>query len=260
MTHPLQIVIPMAGIGSRFADAGYDTPKPLIEVGGRPMIQLVVANLRPSRPHRYVFIAQQAHEDDYQISKSLQQFAPGCEVVLLDGVTQGAACTVLTARPHLDLEAPLMIANSDQWVDIDIDDYLAAHDANGCAGWVMTMYASDPKWSYVRLDDEGCFSGIAEKDPVSDHATVGVYNFSRARYFFDAAERMIAEGLRVNGEFFVAPVFDHLVAAGRGFGVYNVGSEANGMYGLGVPADLELFCGLPVRDKALSACDNPPND
>jgi NDP-sugar pyrophosphorylase family protein len=242
----------MAGRGSRFADAGFALPKPLIDIDGHPMIELVVANLRPSRPHRFVFIAQRAHADAHGLAVLLERLAPGAGLVLLDGVTEGAACTVLTAAEQLDPDAPLMIANSDQWVDVDVDDYLAAHDAAGCEGWVMTMTASDPKWSFVRFDAGGRPVGIVEKVPVSDCATVGIYNFSRAGQFLDAARRMIAADRRVNGEFYVAPVYDDLVAAGASFGVYGVGAEADGMYGLGTPADLALFRSLPVRDKALA--------
>lgn len=257
MTHPLQIVVPMAGRGSRFADAGFAKPKPLIEIDGHPMIELVVANLRPSRPHRFVFIAQRAHAEEFDLPAVLSRIAPGCGLVLLDGVTEGAACTVLTATAELDLDAPLMIANSDQWVDIEIDDYLAAHDASGRDGWVMTMTATDRKWSYVRFDEAGRCVGIVEKVPVSDCATVGIYNFATARQFVDAAGTMIAEDRRVNGEFYVAPVYDDLVAAGGSFGVYDVGAEAAGMYGLGIPSDLELFCGLPVKDLALGRLSVP---
>ena len=249
----LDIVVPMAGRGSRFADAGYAMPKPLIEVGGRAMIDLVIANLRPSRPHRFVFIAQRDHERRYGIVERLSSWAPGCEVILLDGVTEGAACTVLEAAHLIDSANPLMIANSDQWVDVDIDDYLAAFDRTGADGFVMTMTATDPKWSFVRFDRAGRPSGIVEKVPVSDVATVGIYDFARGSDFVGAARAMIAADKRVNGEFYVAPVYDELVAGGGSFAVYGIGAEADGMYGLGTPTDLDLFLTLDVSRRAIAA-------
>jgi dTDP-glucose pyrophosphorylase len=251
ITRPTTIVVPMAGRGSRFADAGFALPKPLIDIDGHAMIELVIANLRPSEDHRFVFIAQRDHDRDHDLASRLQRWAPGSALVLLDGVTEGAACTVLTAAEHIDPDAPLMIANSDQWVDLDIDDYLAAHRASGHDGFIMTMTATDPKWSFVRFDDDGRVCGVVEKVPVSDVATVGIYNFARGSQFLDAARAMIAADKRVNGEFYVAPCYDELLAAGGTVGVYGVGTDTEGMYGLGTPADLAHFCSLPVRDKAV---------
>jgi len=240
---PLTIVIPMAGRGSRFADAGYKDPKPLIPVRGVPMIKLVIDNLRPSRPHRFVFICQREHVAGYGLEPRLAAWAPGCAIVQLDGVTEGAACSVLTAEAYLD-DSPLMIANADQYLDVSMDDYLDA--ADGLDGMIMTMTASDPKWSFVAVDERGLATQLAEKVPISDEATVGVYNFAHGRDFARAAREMIARDLRVNGEFYVAPVYNMLIEQGARIGIHNIGNEANGMYGLGVPADLELFLSLPI--------------
>ena len=240
---PLTIVIPMAGRGSRFADAGYKHPKPLIPVRGVPMIKLVIENLRPGRPHRFVFICQREHVVAYGLEPRLAAWAPGCAIVQLDGVTEGAACSVLTAEAYLD-DSPLMIANADQYLDVSMDDYLDATD--GLDGMIMTMTASDPKWSFVAVDERGLATQLAEKVPISDEATVGVYNFAHGRDFARAAREMIARDLRVNGEFYVAPVYNMLIEQGARIGIHNIGNEANGMYGLGVPADLELFLSLPI--------------
>ena len=240
---PLTIVVPMAGRGSRFAEAGFTDPKPLIPVKGVPMIKLVIDNLRPTRPHRFVFICQREHVAAYDLERLLGQWAPGCAIVQLDGVTEGAACSVLAASDFLD-DSPLMIANSDQYLDIAIDDYLVAMGHGD--GLIMTMTASDPKWSFVAVDERGFVTEVAEKVPISDEATVGVYNFARGRYFAEAAREMIAQDLRVNGEFYVAPVYNMLIAQGAKIAIHNIGSEAAGMYGLGIPADLALFLSLPI--------------
>ncbi|MCX8016708.1 MAG: glycosyltransferase family 2 protein, partial [Rhodocyclaceae bacterium] len=247
----LNIVIPMAGAGSRFAKAGYDKPKPLIEVRGVPMIRLVIENLRPRRPHRFVFVVQRQHAQQYGLPQKLRTWAGSTsEIVMVDGLTQGAACTVLAAQRLIDNEEPLMIANSDQWVDVDIDDYLDFGRAFD--GFMMTMKADDPKWSYVGLDAAGCVTRVVEKEVISNEATVGIYNYRQGGSFVRAAQAMISANERVNNEFYVAPVYNRMIAAGARVGIYNVGSEACGMYGLGIPADLELFLRLPACDKALA--------
>lgn len=238
----LNIVIPMAGAGSRFAKAGYEDPKPLIKVHDTPMIRVVIRNLTPAnRPHRFIFIAQQEHLDRYALTDKLREWAPGCEVVPINGLTEGAACTVLAARQFIDNDDALMIANSDQYVDYDINRYLDAADQGALDGLIMTMTASDPKWSFVGLTPDGMVNRVVEKEVISDEATVGIYNFKTGRDFVQGADQMIRDNLRVNNEFYVAPVYNELIRHGARVGIVNIGSEAKGMYGLGIPADLNLF-------------------
>ncbi len=236
---PLIIAVPMAGHGSRFSQAGYLDPKPLIEVLGQPMIKLVIDNLTPRRPHRFVFICQSDHLQRYQLADKLETWAPGCAVVAIEGVTEGAACTVLAARDFIG-DGPLMIANSDQYVEISIDDYLSAqtHDVDGL---IMTMTADDPKWSYAAMSSEETVTRVVEKEVISDQATVGIYNFSRGCDFVRGAEQMIAANKRVNGEFYVAPVYNELIDAGARVIVHNIGPVGQLMHGLGTPADLDAY-------------------
>lgn len=246
----LNIVVPMAGLGSRFANAGYEQPKPLIPVHGVPMIRLVIENLKPSRPHRFIFICQQSHLEAHGLAPLLEQWAPGALVVGIDGLTEGAACTVLKVRDLIDDSRPLMIANCDQYVDVAIDDYLASMDDRSLDGLIMTMTADDPKWSFVGLDPDGLVTRVVEKQVISDEATVGIYNYRHGKDFVAAADAMIAQEKRVNGEFYVAPAYEELIERALRIGIYNVGAEARGMYGLGVPADLELFLQLDLGRRA----------
>jgi dTDP-glucose pyrophosphorylase len=237
----LNIVVPMAGHGSRFTRAGYALPKPLIDVAGRPMIEVVIENLTPAEDHRFIFICQNAHLQGHRLGERLERIAPGCHVIGIDGVTEGAACTVLLARRFIDDDHPLMIANCDQFVDIRIDDYLASMTERRLDGLIMTMTASHPKWSYVKLDDEGRITQVLEKIVVSDEATVGIYNYRQGRMFVRAADAMIAADERVNNEFYVAPAYNRMIADGLRLGYYNIGSDRAGMYGLGIPEDLDYF-------------------
>jgi NDP-sugar pyrophosphorylase family protein len=245
----LTIVIPMAGRGSRFADAGYELPKPLLPIHGIPMIEAVVRNLAPSEPARFVFICQREHLASFGFEAGLRRAAPGCEIVAIDGITEGAACTVLLAEPAIDPDDVLVIANSDQWVDHTMDAHLSVMRRDGLDGLIMTMTADDPKWSYVELDERRLVTNVVEKVVVSDEATVGIYNFAHGADYVRAADAMIAADERVNGEFYVAPVYNQLIAEGARIGVYNVGDVEDGMYGLGTPADLEAFLRAPVSQR-----------
>jgi dTDP-glucose pyrophosphorylase len=237
----LNIVLPIAGRGSRFAVAGYDLPKPLIPVHGIPMIALVAANVRPTRDHRFIFVAQQEHLDHTDMRDVLERHAPGCAIVGIDGVTEGAACTVLAARALIDNEHPLMLANSDQYVDADIDAYLATLDDTTADGLIMTFPADHPKWSYVRRNAEHAVVEVVEKQVVSHEATVGIYNFRRGCDFIAGADRMIARDRRVNGEFYVAPVYNEMIEDGARVVTHDIGPR---MHGLGVPEDLQTFLSL----------------
>ena len=156
----LYIGIPMAGRGQRFVDAGYELPKPLIAIHGHPMIRVVIANLTPSCPHKFHFLLLREHAERYGLADRLREWAPGCEIIFVDEVTQGAACTVLLARKFIDTSDPLMIANCDQYIDASMDAYLAS--MGEADGLIMTMSADDPKWSFVRFDDNGRVVEVVE--------------------------------------------------------------------------------------------------
>ncbi|MEM6473503.1 MAG: glycosyltransferase family 2 protein [Planctomycetota bacterium] len=237
----LHIVIPMAGHGSRFQKAGYRDPKPLIPVHGVPMIRTVIDNLRPSCDHRFYFLCQQTHIEDYDLAPLLREAAPGCEIRTLRSVTAGAACTVLLASDWIDNETPLMIANCDQWIDFSIDNYLAAGMKDGVDAFLMTMRDDSPKWSYVKRNAEGKIQGVVEKVVVSDEATVGIYNFSRGCDFVSAAKEMIRENDRSKNEFYVAPVYSRLVRDEQTVKTVSIGDAGDVMHGLGTPPDLEAF-------------------
>jgi NDP-sugar pyrophosphorylase family protein len=248
----LNIVLPIAGRGSRFAQAGYAQPKPLIPIHGAPMIAAVVANVRPRSAHRFIFVALAEHLKHAGMREALTLAAPGSVIVPVDRVTEGAACTVLLARNYIDTDDPLMLANSDQWVDIDIDDYLASMERQRADGLIMTMRADDPKWAFVGLNGSRLVTRVVEKEVISNEATVGIYNFRRGSDFVRAAEQMIAKDLRVNNEFYVAPVYNELIEDGARIAIYNVGGEGAGMYGLGIPSDLEQFLADPISLRAVA--------
>lgn len=240
----------MAGRGSRFLDAGFTDPKPLININGKHMIQLVINNLKPTKPHKFIFVCQNSHIREFNLESVFANACESYEIVGIDGITEGAAITVLKARELFEGDDQLMIANSDQWIDVDINKYLADIDRRQLDGSIMTMKASDPKWSYAKLDNSGIVTEVVEKVVVSDEATVGIYNFTKGSDFCKYADSMVKNNLRSNGEFYVAPVYTLMANDGAQVGIFNIGEEANGMYGLGIPSDLNLFLSSPVLAKA----------
>lgn len=247
----LNIVVPMAGRGSRFAKEGYALPKPLIDVNGKHMIEVVINNLKPECAHRFIFVCQNEHIEKYELNAVFGRACDNFEIIGIDGVTEGAAITVLKARAFIDNNSPLMIANSDQWIDTDINDYLKDMADRELDGSMLTMKADDPKWSYAKLDPTSeLVSEVVEKVVISDEATVGIYNFTSGSEFCKYADYMVSEDIRSNNEFYVAPVYTFLANESGKIGIYNIGEEAKGMYGLGIPADLDLFLSLDVSKKA----------
>lgn len=242
----LNIVVPMAGRGSRFSNAGYKMPKPLIDVHGHYMIEYVTKNLTPQIEHRFIYICQEEHLEKYQLEKYLRQIAPNCVVVTVDHITEGAACTVLLAEGYINSNDPLMIANSDQYIDTDINHYL--RQMNNYDGLIMTMPANDPKWSFIKVDEKNLVSMVREKEVISNEATVGVYNYKHGKDFVEYAHLMIEKNIRVNNEFYVAPVYNEMIDAGMKITYFDVGEK---MYGLGTPEDLEFFLNTDISRQIL---------
>lgn len=232
----------MAGHGSRFTEAGFNLPKPLIPVLNKPMIQWVIENLTVTSAHHFIFICQRLHLDKYpQLEIVLKRIAKKCTIISVDAVTEGAACTVLLAENIINNTNPLMIANCDQYIEADINRYLMHSNNHAIDGLIMTMKADHPKWSYAKIDHNGKVTKVIEKEVISDEATVGIYNFKHGSDFVVGAKRMIMQDLRVNNEFYVAPVYNELIALGKNIEIFNIGSVEEKMHGLGTPEDLELF-------------------
>jgi beta-phosphoglucomutase-like phosphatase (HAD superfamily)/dTDP-glucose pyrophosphorylase len=231
----MNVLIPMAGAGSRFANAGYTFPKPLIEVDGKPMIQVVVENLNIEA--NYTFIVQKEHYEKYNLQYLLNLIAPNCNIVQVDSLTEGAACTTLLAKEFIDNDNPLLIANSDQFVEWNSNECLYAFNADGIDGGILSFKATHPKWSYAKVDDDGFVSEVAEKKLISDNATVGIYFWTKGSDYVKYAEQMIEKNIRTNDEFYVCPVFNEAIQDGKKIRLKGIEK----MWGLGTPEDLNYF-------------------
>ena len=231
----LNVLIPMAGAGSRFEQAGYTFPKPLIDVKGRPMIQVVTENLNIKA--NFIYVVQKEHRAKYNLDALLDLITPGCRIVETDGLTQGAACTALLAKEHINNDAPLFFANSDQFVEWDSNEFLYKMNETDADGGIVTFKATHPKWSFVKINEQGLVTEVAEKKPISDIATVGFYYWKHGSDFVKYAKQMIDKNIRVNDEFYVCPVFNEAIEHGANIRTFNV----NKMWGLGTPEDLKHF-------------------
>ena len=231
----MNILIPMAGAGSRFQAAGYTFPKPLIDVNGKPMIQVVVENLNIEGT--YIFVVQKEHREKYNLDSLLSLIAPGCKIVEVDGITEGAACTTLLAKDYINNNQPLIMANSDQFLEWNSNEFMYKMQEQNLDGGIVTFEATHPKWSFAKIDDYGYVTQVAEKNPISNIATVGVYYWKTGSDYVKYAEEMIQKNIRVNNEFYVCPVFNQAIEDNKKIKTFNIEK----MYGLGTPEDLQNF-------------------
>lgn len=238
----LNVLIPMAGAGSRFKQAGYTFPKPLIEVKGKPMIQVVVENLNLDA--NYIYVVQKAHREKYNLDTLLNLITPGCKIVETEGLTEGAACTALLAKEFIDSDAPLFFANSDQFVEWDSNEFMYKMQETDADGGIVTFTATHPKWSFAKIDHNGLVTEVAEKNPISDIATVGYYYWKNGSDFVKYAEQMIKNNIRVNNEFYVCPVFNEAIKESKQIRTFNT----KAMWGLGTPEDLDNYLKNYIRE------------
>lgn len=231
----LNVLIPMAGAGSRFEKAGYTFPKPLIDVDGKPMIQKVVENLNIDA--NYVYIVQKSHREKYNLDTLLNLITPNCKVIEVDGITEGAACTALLAKDFINNDAPLFFANSDQYAEWNSNEFMYKMQETEVDGGIVTFESTHPKWSFAKINECGFVTEVAEKNPISNIATVGFYYWKHGADFVKYAERMIDKNIRVNNEFYVCPVFNQAIEDGKKISTFNIEK----MYGLGTPEDLDFF-------------------
>jgi HAD superfamily hydrolase (TIGR01509 family) len=233
----LNIIIPMAGAGSRFEKAGYTFPKPLIDVRGKPMIQLVVESMNIQA--NFIYIVQKSHRQKYNLDTLLNLITPNCKIVEVDGLTEGAACTVLLAKDLINDDNQLITMNSDQYIDWDSTEFMYQMNEKGYDGSIMCFEATHPKWSFAKTNEVGMITEVAEKNPISNQATAGIYYWKRGSDFVKYAEQMIEKNIRVSNEFYVCPVYNEAIADNKK--IYNYQILSKNMWGIGTPEDLKYY-------------------
>ena len=238
MKQKCNILIPMAGRGSRFEEQGYTDKKPFIDVNGKPMIHRVIKNLGMefTTDYKFIMICLQEDYDKYDFSEFDKVIGHNSyDVIILDDVTEGAAQTVLTAKHLINDDTPLMTMNSDQLVDWEVDKMFEI--AEHYDALIPCFYGEGNAWSYARTLDNGYVQEVAEKKQISNNATAGYYYWKKGSDFVKYAEQMIKDNSRTNGEFYVAPVYNWAVRDGKKVGIYMVDK----LYSLGTPEDLQEY-------------------
>ena len=233
----MNVLIPMAGAGKRFEEMGYSFPKPLVDVDGKPMIQLVVESLNIDA--KYIYVVQKEHYEKYNLKHLLNLISPNCKIIQIDEMTEGAACTTLLAEKYINNDEPLLMANSDQYLDWNSNEFMYSMIADDIDGGILTFTATHPKWSFAKLDDSGFVERVAEKDPISNIATVGVYFWTRGSDYVKYCKQMIEKDIRTNNEFYVCPVYNEGIEDGKKVKTYHIDKKQ--MWGMGTPEDLERF-------------------
>ena len=230
----------MAGKGSRFVEAGYKKPKPFIEVQNKTLIEIVLGNLSIPDAHFYL-LAQKEHLERESLLVNRILSTGRVTFIPIDRVTEGAACTVLYAHRYINNNYPLLIANSDQYIESDINNYISDCIVRKLDGSILTFLDKEknPKWSFAKLDKFGLVTEVKEKQAISEYATVGIYFFSKGKYFVESALDMIVSNDRVNGEFYTCPVYNYCIKERLKIGIYNIPTDS--MHGLGTPSDLNAF-------------------
>ena len=252
----IQIVLPMAGLGTRFAEAGYQVAKPLLPIHDQPMFKVVLGNVLSPQVKRVVIISRL----EWNLTSEIEELNSNSDIdfklVEIDYTTEGPADTVVLAAPHLELDLPVVTANSDQYVCTAISDFFSALLAEGVAGTIMTMEDDDPKWSFVQVDSSGDVVNVREKEVISHQATVGIYGFTTASVLLESINKMKLEGDRVNGEFYIAPVYNYMIRDGQRVTTFETGAVEDVMFGLGIPKDYENFIRHPESKVAAGSANS----
>lgn len=240
----LNLVLPAAGLGSRFQKIGETIPKPLIPVFGFPMIVWVLMNFTLQPSDKVWIICQKDHQIPRLLKKYLMKFSFEIEFLEISELTEGPASSVYLVSQHLSENDGLIVANSDQFVFSDTSNFIREVRSGNHAGQILTMSANSDAWSYVGRNSAGKIVEVVEKKQISDEASVGVYGWSKVRYANESFEDTFSRNIRTNGEFYVAPTYNYLLDEGFSVEGFNIGAHGTAVHGLGTPTDLSAFLSL----------------
>lgn len=241
MSEHLQLIIPAAGAGTRFRNAGFDVPKPLIEISGIPMLIWVICNFAPQPDDHIVIVGQEKDQLPEKLKEYLELLKCDVSFVEIEGLTKGPAATVELAIPFIKANSPVIVANSDQFVSTDFSTFLNEVRAGQSDGNILTMIASGEKWSYIGRDSAGRINKVVEKKQISDEATVGIYAWSNLAILQESISYLRDKNITVNNEFYIAPSYQFLIEESLSINTFPVGNHGDSVHGLGTPEDLAHF-------------------
>ncbi len=220
----MNVLVLLGGPSTQFEQAGHVYPKPLIEVGGAPMIERVIDCYAPlvGDDGQFIFVVRRQDDQRYHLGSVIRLLVPSAVVIQMPEATGGAACTALLAIDHIGNDTPLVICNGDQIVEADLASAIADFRARQLDGGVIAFRAVHPRWSYVRCDESGLVVEASEKRPISQLATAGVYYYRRGLDFVLAAGESIKKDAHVDGAFYVCPTYNELILQGARVGVHEI--------------------------------------
>lgn len=234
----INVVIPMAGRGSRFAKEGYEKPKPLIDVNGIPMIQAVLDNINLKDAKFFLILQEKQFNENKDFFQKLN-INKDIKYITINHVTEGALMTVLFAHRFINNKTPLMIANSDQIAEINFNDFLSDMTNGDTDGSIMTFNSNEDKWSYVKLNSESLVTLVKEKEVISNYATTGIYLFKEGQNFIENAIDLIINNDRTNNEYYVAPLYNYMIK--NKFKITQYLIDKDHFFGIGTPNDLNVY-------------------
>jgi len=246
--HNINIVVPIAGRGKKFEESGAVFPKALVEIKSKPMIQVVVENISLNKTYnqQFIFIVNKRDHQKFAITQVLELLAPGCKVIVVEADTKGSACSVLLAIEYIDNDTPLLVANGDQYLDIDMNHFISDAQDRNLDGSLIVFDSIHPRWSFVKIDEKGYVVEAAEKRPISRNATAGVYYYKKGSFFVKAAKELIRKKSTVMEQYFVCPTYNEMVLSGMQIGVFKI--DPGKMYGLGTPEEVKEFETMKLKD------------
>lgn len=233
----MNIIIPLGGLGKRFADEGFKNPKPLIKIDEKPMILWAIESLGVSG--RYIFILRKS--DGYeQIKSVLETNVKDCIIQEIDYLTEGPASTCLLAKEYVNNDEELIIANCDQIMWWNGDYFIKSIRSSSYDGAIVTYYANTSKNSYARIDQSGNVVEIKEKEVISNISLNGVHYWKRGKSFVSSAEAMISNNDRaINGEFYIGPSYNYMIKNNESVGIFHISECQHNA--VGTPDDLREF-------------------
>ena len=214
------LVIPIAGPDKDATNTDYI--KSLQEIQRKTVLQYAFESLQPIQATNFVVVIKRRDVDHYHLDNVVKLLRPGAKVVIAEGETMGAACSCMLAVDQLDMDAPLLITGVDQLLIVPTDQIICDFIERGLDGGVVIFDDIHPRWSFVKLDEQGFVTEAAEKRPISRNAVAGFYYFKKAAYFFEAAKKMISKNASVNGSFFVCPVFNEMILQQMTIGTFRI--------------------------------------